>query len=236
MEVKFETDEGDGAGRGGKVDWEGPNWVCPITNKALGPGVKAVYLVPCGHAFQESAVREVTGENCLQVSSPLHTVDGTADVIQCNERYTADNVIQILPSSSTEQERLVSRSQRLKDQGLTHSLKKAPGSSKKRKKNADTPAEGVNRADAIPNLLQVSKSAKEYRQDSGTTTPSSGIKHAATASLTTKVLAEQQEKNKRRKLAENENLKSLFSPDSGVPKKDGDFMTRGFSIPAGAKR
>ena len=42
-------------------------WVCPITKKRLGPGVKAVYLVPCGHAFLESAVREISGENCLQV-------------------------------------------------------------------------------------------------------------------------------------------------------------------------
>lgn len=42
-------------------------WVCPITNKQLGPGVKAVYLVPCGHAFTEIAIREMPGENCLQV-------------------------------------------------------------------------------------------------------------------------------------------------------------------------
>lgn len=236
VEVKFQSEEGDGAEKGRRADWQGPNWVCPITNKALGPGVKAVYLVPCGHAFLESAVREVSVENCLQVSSPLHAIDSTADMIQCNEPYTADNVIQILPNSSTEQERLVSRAQKLKDQGLTHSLKKAPGSGKKRKKNGDAPAEEIDRADGNAMVLQESKSAKQPMQDSGTTMPSGGIKHTATASLTAKVLAEQQEKNKRRKLAENENLKSLFSSDHGVPKKDGDFMTRGFSIPAGAKR
>lgn len=46
--------------------------VCPVSGKKLGPGVKAVYLVPCGHAFAESAVREMPGEQCLQAS--LHPV------------------------------------------------------------------------------------------------------------------------------------------------------------------
>ena len=41
--------------------------VCPVTGKRLGPGVKAVYLVPCGHAFAETAVREMPGEQCLEV-------------------------------------------------------------------------------------------------------------------------------------------------------------------------
>lgn len=45
-------------------------WVCPITKKRLGPGVKAVYLVPCGHAFLESVVKEMPEENCLQVFAP----------------------------------------------------------------------------------------------------------------------------------------------------------------------
>lgn len=56
VEVKFE------------IEAEGKRWICPITGKALGPGVKAVYLVPCGHAFAESVVREMPGESCLQVS------------------------------------------------------------------------------------------------------------------------------------------------------------------------
>ncbi len=60
VEVKFEAEEG----RGGK---KGERWICPVTNKALGPGVKAVYLVPCGHAFSDSAVKEISGDKCLQV-------------------------------------------------------------------------------------------------------------------------------------------------------------------------
>jgi hypothetical protein len=66
---------------------------------------------------------------------------------------------------------------------------------------------------------------------SGTSTPvASGIKNAATASLTAKVLEEQEERNKRRKLGMNDNLKTLFSNKTSAGKGN-DFMTRGFSIP-----
>jgi hypothetical protein len=33
--------------------------ICPITSKEFGPSTKAVYLVPCGHAFAEVAIREL---------------------------------------------------------------------------------------------------------------------------------------------------------------------------------
>lgn len=69
----------------------------------------------------------------------------------------------------------------------------------------------------------------------GTLATSGAIKNAATASLTAKVLEEGKQKQKRRKLEGNDNLKSLFS-EHGAARKDGDFMTRGFLIPAGAKR
>ena len=64
-----------------------------------------------------------------------------------------------------------------------------------------------------------------------------GIKDSATASLTAKVLAEEERKAKIRKLDPNNNLKSLFSSsvDQTQKVRNGDFMTRGFSIPAGAK-
>lgn len=65
VEVKFQKEEKD---EDEKHTSSAPSkWVCPITNKALGPGVKAVYLVPCGHAFSETAIKEMAGENCLQV-------------------------------------------------------------------------------------------------------------------------------------------------------------------------
>lgn len=59
-----------------------------------------------------------------------------------------------------------------------------------------------------------------------------GIKNSATASLTRKVMEEQEERNKRRKLGQNENVKSLFNTSSNAPSKgnSADYMTRGFSI------
>lgn len=42
-------------------------WICPVTAKSLGPAVKSVYLVPCGHVFAEEAIRQVKGDKCLQV-------------------------------------------------------------------------------------------------------------------------------------------------------------------------
>lgn len=111
----------------------------------------------------------------------------------------------------------------LKSQGLTHSLKKSLGAGKKRKKTATV--EEATVAEESPQPTQ-SKSEK----------PASNIKNANTASLTAKVLAEQEERNKRRKLGANENVKSLFSNKNGMDEKHLDFMTRGFSIPANAKR
>lgn len=65
LEVKFQDDseaENDKAG-----PTKGVTWVCPITNKRLGPGIKAAYIVPCGHAFSEIALKEVAELVCLQV-------------------------------------------------------------------------------------------------------------------------------------------------------------------------
>ena len=67
-------------------------------------------------------------------------------------------------------------------------------------------------------------------------TTATGIKNAGTASLTAKVLAEEQGRNKRRKMGNNENLKGLFTSSTEHQGKQSDFMTRGFSIPAGARR
>ncbi|CZT42980.1 uncharacterized protein RSE6_02952 [Rhynchosporium secalis] len=172
-------------------------WVCPVTSKELGPTTKSVYLVPCGHAFSEAAIREVKGDVC----------------VECNEAYKEEDIIPLVPLAKEDSAKLVERMARLREAGLTHSLKKAPGS-KKRKK-----AEAVTEAKETANTT--------------TTTNNSGIKNSATASLTAKVIAEQSELNKRRKLGLNDNLKSLFSNTgySAQTHKAGDFMTRGYSIP-----
>ena len=195
VEVKFVVESGVSTGP--------TKWICPITNKALGPGTKAIYLVPCGHAFAESVVKEMTGDICLQ----------------CSEAYTSDNIISILPTSQTEKDRLEERLQRLKATYLTHSLKKASSGGKKRKK-----------AGLVETGIKINEASTQ------STAKTETIKNADTASLTAKVLAEQEDRNKRRKLDENRNVKSLFSSKSGIDGKNVDFMTRGFSIPSEAKR
>lgn len=204
--------------------------ICPITSKELGPSTKAVYLVPCGHVFSEVAIREVAGEAC----------------VECNEPYTPENVIPILPMAKEDIAKLAARAAKLKEAGLTHSLKKAPGS-KKRKKNAE--ADSAATEGKVPEIngkttveafsgrtkARLAEDGSGTPQSrSGTSTPvSSGIKNAATASLTAKVLDEQEERNKRRKMVLNDNLKSLFSNTgySAQTHKGGDFMTRGYSLP-----
>jgi hypothetical protein len=203
---------------------------CPITSKELGPTTKAVYLVPCGHAFSEVAIREVAGDTC----------------VECNVPYTSENIIPILPIAKEDIAKLAARATKLKESALTHSLKKAPRS-KKRKKNAETetvPADEkstIKNGEAAPEGVSEKVNARlaengtgTPQSKSGTSTPvSSGIKNAATASLTARVLDEQEERNKRRKLGLNDNLKSLFSNTgySAQAQKGGDFMTRGYSLP-----
>ncbi|KAJ5938254.1 hypothetical protein N7454_004596 [Penicillium verhagenii] len=186
-------------------------WICPITAKPLGAGVKAVYLVPCGHVFAEEAIRQLKGDRCLQ----------------CDHAYTEDNIIPILPTKEEDKQRLIARGQKLAEQGLTHSLKKASGS-KKRKKHAAT-------EDSVETAPKSAAEATNNRSNTSTPTPGGNIKNAAAAKIAARVKDEQDEKNKRQKRAGlNENLDSLFTKKDD--KKSADFMTRGFSIPTSARR
>ncbi|KAG8529913.1 uncharacterized protein KY384_005394 [Bacidia gigantensis] len=194
VEVKFERDSDNNV--------LASRWICPITNKRLGPGTRAVYLVPCGHAFAESVVKEMQGDTCLC----------------CDESYTTENIMPILPSAQAEKDRLERRLVDLKAKGLTHSLKKASGSSKKRKTTGPAENAPLSGDDPIRNLPPKSMS--------------NGLKNADTAKLTVKVLNEQENHNKKRKMDTNENIKSLFSSKDPKDGKNTDFMTRGFSIPA----
>ncbi|KAL8849674.1 MAG: hypothetical protein Q9221_005364 [Calogaya cf. arnoldii] len=212
VEVRFSIDEE--ADEDSKSKTNEVRLVCPVTGKRMGPGVKAVYLVPCGHAFAETAVREMPGEQCLE----------------CNETYSTENIIPILPVSPADKDRLRDRLSKLQSGGLTHSLKKAPGSSKKRKQarpNKETTTADKTDEAAGPSL----PSGETVTEKS-----SHAIRNDDTAALTAKVLAEQDDRNKRRKMATNETLKGLFSSSKGMAGKQTDFMTRGFSIPSGAKR
>ena len=221
VEVKF-TEE--------KTERGESRQICPITSKELGANTKAVYLVPCGHAFSEVAVKEL-GESVCGV---------------CSEVYGEEGVVNILPMGKDDLERMEERIRRLKEKGLTHSLKKASGA-KKRKKDVEEKREkdtesktGTNGESQANGAVDKAKAriaetgVPTPQSRSGTSTPASGIKNAATASLTARVLDEQEERSKRRKLGLNDNLKSLFSnKDAGREGAIGgaDFMTRGYSIP-----
>lgn len=128
----------------------------------------------------------------------------------------------------------------MREQGLTHSLKKAPGSGRKRKKDKiDVGIPTVKVEDEGPTVKVEDESSQVegalVEEDKPKTT-ATGIKNAGTASLTAKVLAEEKDRSKRRKMGNNENLKGLFSSSTEHQRKQSDFMTRGFSIPAGARR
>jgi Rtf2 RING-finger len=224
-EVLFEVDMDQSANR--------ERWTCPVTSKELGPAVKAVYLVPCGHAYSQEAIREMKAEQCLQCSQP----------------YESDNIVSLFPATEEEKHFLQRRIDSLSERGFTHSLKKASGSSKKRKANKIAKEEQC----ATEFMAQITNPAKcsEPRSQictpvprsatplSGSSTPKPpiGIKNAATASLTARVLEEENERKKRRLVnGENENLKSLFTKSDDKRKLgDGNFMSRGFSIPAKAR-
>ena len=142
----------------------------------------------------------------------------------------------------------MARGRILAERGLTHSLKRAPGS-KKRKKNAVAATEessGPAEPEAAAGDSKAAAKSIPPNQPSrsGTSTPtpgvSNGIKNAATASLTARVLEEENERKRRRKMmGTNENLNSLFTKDSASKEgknKAADFMTRGFTIPSEARR
>ena len=199
-------------------------WICPITSKELGPAVKAVYIVPCGHAFSYEAIKEMNTEQCSQ----------------CGTAYQSRDVVPILPSTETDKAQVGERIESLRSQGLTHSLKKAPGS-KKRKANGEVKTEDGDKSAKVGEKPKTREEKvlngsihRSGAPQSGTSTPkpSNGIKNAATASLTARVLEEEDTKKKRR--LENDNISSLYrKPDS--KHRDGDFMTRGYSMAAKAK-
>jgi hypothetical protein len=204
VEVKFEAD--DDVSVDSQQDKEVKSkkcaWKCPVTGDRLGPGSKAVYIVPCGHAFSGAAIKEVSGEKCLT----------------CDIEYASNDIIPINSVLDTDIARLSLRVKTLQEKGLSHSLKKASGS-KKRKKRDEQGVEAAEEKGAAS--AKVNKTTTEDVKDK--------INNSATASLTAKVM-QQQEQAKKRKM-ENENVKSLFSSrdQTAAMGNSAGFMTRGFS-------
>ena len=109
-------------------------------------------------------------------------------------------------------------------EGKNLHLVKAGG--KKRKKRDDANDEVAGDAVNEGERLDSRRSIKQ-RSELGV---SEGINNSSTASLTAKVLQEQELAKKRR--LENSNVRSLFSSrDQNKPHgKSADFMTRGYSV------
>ncbi|KAL6815897.1 DUF602 domain-containing protein [Trichoderma compactum] len=164
-----------------KFSKTGDKWACPISMKEMGPATKAVYLVPCGHAFAEVAITEIKEEACPE----------------CGEAFTQENVIAILPTAEKDLDRLQKRIEDLQATGLTHTLKKGKSDKKKKRKAGDAEEEGdAEKKEDKAKKSDASRAKKE------TDSRIKGINNSMAATLTARVLAEQDERNKRRKLAQ----------------------------------
>ncbi|KAK7747072.1 Replication termination factor 2 [Diatrype stigma] len=194
---------------------------CPVSMKELGAGsnARAVYVVPCGHVFAEVAIRETIGTTAANSddNKGKSETKGKEDkdtrqkqCPECSEPFQERDLIPILSTDEAELEKLARRVDELKALGLTHSLKKDKSSSgngsgggggksknkKKRKAGGEDASEEKEEAKANNSK---DKTASKSRSDNKNGI-SSRINNSATASLTAKVLAEQEERNKRRKM------------------------------------
>jgi hypothetical protein len=160
-------------------------WACPVSLKELGPATKAVYLVPCGHVFADAAIKLIQEDICPE----------------CSEKFEARDIIPILPTENVDLNHLTERISSLKASGLTHSLKKEKGNGKKKRKAEEADGDGKSKSEKAGGSHREQGSAVKATSKSNASTRVSGINNAMTASLTARVLAEQEERNKRRKLA-----------------------------------
>ncbi|KAL7813230.1 DUF602 domain-containing protein [Trichoderma aethiopicum] len=166
-----------------KFSKTGDKWACPISMKEMGPATKAVYLVPCGHVFAEVAITEIKEKACPE----------------CGEAFTQENVIAILPTAEKELDRLQKRIEDLQANGLTHTLKKGKSEKKKKRKAGEAAEEEEGSAEKNGEKAKKSDASRAKKEPDARI---KGINNSMAATLTARVLAEQDERNKRRKLAQ----------------------------------
>lgn len=157
-------------------------WACPVSLKELGPATRAVYIVPCGHVFAEVAIKEITDQehNCPE----------------CSEPFEAQDVVPILPTEEADLEKVTKRMEDLRARGLTHSKKKDKSEKKKKRKAGEKEGDGPDGAkNGDAENGRPAKAQKATKNDA----PS--INNPMAASLTKRVMAEQAERDKRRRLA-----------------------------------
>lgn len=157
-------------------------WACPISLKELGPATKAVYIVPCGHVFAEVAIREIKDQ------------ENTCP--ECSGTFEEQDVLPILPTEEPQLEKLSKRMEDLRLKGLTHSKKKDKSDKKKKRKAGDKDDNGTDGGKG--GETKDGRPRKAIKVGNG---EAPSINNPMTASLTAKVMAEQEERNRRRKLA-----------------------------------
>lgn len=157
-------------------------WACPVSLKELGPATRAIYIVPCGHVFAEVAIKEITDQehNCPD----------------CSEPFEAQDVLPILPTEEADLEKVTKRMEDLRAKGLTHSKKKDKSDKKKKRKAGEKENDGLNGVtNGGAENGRPAKAQKASKNDAPT------INNPMAATLTARVMAEQAERDKRRRLA-----------------------------------
>ncbi|KAI1128325.1 Rtf2 RING-finger-domain-containing protein [Nemania abortiva] len=177
--------------------------VCPLSMKELGAATRAVYVVPCGHVFAETVMKELlAAEEGKGTDTDTNATPEkkTSHCPECSEAFVLRDMVPILPVDESDVERCAARMDELRTLGLTHNLKKdkSAGGKKKKRKAAEEEDSGKAHENGAGSdrPAQKEKKQKKDRDDI-----SSRINNSMTATLTAKVLAEQGERNRQRKLA-----------------------------------
>lgn len=183
-----------------KDDKRGEILTCPLSMKELGASTRAVYIVPCGHVFSEVVVKELLAaeeESGANADATEGTDQKTSHCPECSSPFVTRDMVPILPIDQTDIDKCAARAEDLRALGLAHNLKKdksANGKKKKRKAAGDE-----DEASHDKPTQQGEKEKKKQKKDRNDI--SSRINNSMTATLTAKVLAEQDERNRQRKLA-----------------------------------
>ncbi|GAW17653.1 hypothetical protein ANO14919_071130 [Xylariales sp. No.14919] len=169
---------------------------CPLSMKELGAGTRAVYIVPCGHVFSEIVMKELLAAE--ESSGADAELEKTNHCPECSEPFLIRDMVPVLPTDDSDIEKCAARMEELRTLGLAHNLKKdkAAGGKKKRKAAEEEAGKSHENGTNSDKSAQKEKKQKRDRDDI-----SSRINNSMTATLTAKVLAEQDKRNKQRKLA-----------------------------------
>jgi len=148
-------------------------WICPLSRKVLGAGTRSVFLVPCGHVFAEVSLREAASGTHACPDCGVAVGEGAGAEVK-----REDAVVLVLATGTEEVERANGRMDRLRELGLTHSLKKERGRAhdgehKKRRKRKDR-AEGEN--EHGEDISRRKKMAKEGHEKADATKSPDGVK------------------------------------------------------------